>query len=122
VAAPGRELVAELRPLYLPADPCQRTEHQPGELDQWDLWQPSVKIPLGQVQRATLPVIVGVSGYSGWLVARMIPSREAHDILLGTLGCLLELGAVPRNAVPENVPRNIFVVLCPVALCGHRSS
>jgi transposase len=97
-----QERVAELRLLYLPADPCQRTDYQPGELAQWDLWLPAVKIPLGQAQSATLPVIVGVSGYSRWLVARMIPSREAHDILLGTLGCLLELGAVPRKAVWDN--------------------
>ncbi len=97
-----QERVAELRPLYLPADPCQRTDYQPGELAQWDLWFPAVKIPLGQAQSATLPVIVGVSGYSRWLVACMIPGREAHDILLGTLSCLLGLGAVPRNAVWDN--------------------
>lgn len=97
-----QERVAELRPLYLPADPCQRTEYRPGELAQWDLWFPAVKIPLGQAQEATLPVIVGVAGYSRWLVARMIPSREAHDILLGMLACTLDLGAIPRNAVWDN--------------------
>src|SRR5206468_10039976 len=36
------------------------------------------------------------------LVARMIPSREAHDILLGMLACTLDLGAIPRNAVWDN--------------------
>ncbi|MGI8792723.1 MAG: IS21 family transposase [Acidimicrobiales bacterium] len=97
-----QERVAELRPIYLPADPCQRTEYRPGELAQWDLWFPAVKIPLGQGQAAVLPVIVGVSGYSRTITARMIPSREAHDILLGHLACLLDLGAVPRSGVYDN--------------------
>ena len=89
-----KDRVRELRPLYLPADPCQRTEYRPGELAQWDLWFPPTKIPLGQRARSDRsPVIVGVSGYSRWIVARMIPSREAHDILCGHLACLLELGA-----------------------------
>lgn len=97
-----RHRVRELRPLFLPADPCQRTEYRPGELAQWDLWFPAVRIPLGQAQEATLPVIVGVSGYSRTIVARMIPSREAHDILCGHLTCLLEFGAVPRKGVYDN--------------------
>jgi transposase len=97
-----KDRVRELRPLYLPADPCQRTEYRPGELAQWDLWFPATKIPLGQSQSKVLPVIVGVSGYSRWITARMIPSREAHDILGGHLACLLELGAVPRNGVYDN--------------------
>ncbi len=97
-----KDRVRELRPLFLPADPCQRSEYHPGELAQWDLWFPPVKIPLGQAQEATLPVIVGVSGYSRHIVARMIPSREAHDILMGHLACLLELGGVPRKGVYDN--------------------
>lgn len=97
-----QERVALLRPLFLPADPCQRTEYQPGELAQWDLWFPPVKIPLGQAQSTVLPVMVGVSGYSRTIAARMIPSREAHDILLGHLACLLDLGGVPRKGVYDN--------------------
>ncbi len=94
--------VAELRPLFVPADPCQRTEYRPGELAQWDLWFPPAKIPLGQGQSASPPVIVGVSGYSRIIVARMIPSRQAHDILGGHLVCLRDLGGVPRKGVYDN--------------------
>jgi transposase len=97
-----KDRVRDLRPLFLPADPCQRTDYRPGELAQWDLWFPATKIPLGQAQEAILPVIVGVSGYSRHIVARMIPSKEAHDILLGHLACLLDLGAVPRKGVYDN--------------------
>jgi hypothetical protein len=58
-----KDWVRELRPLFVPAYPCQRIEYRPGELAQWDLWFPAVRIPLGRGQEATLPVIVGVSGY-----------------------------------------------------------
>lgn len=94
--------VRELRPLYLPPDPCQRTEYAPGELAQWDLWFPPAAVPVGVDQVAKLPVLVGVSGYSRWIVARMIPSREAHDVLGGHLHCLTDLGAVPRKGVYDN--------------------
>jgi transposase len=97
-----KQRVRELRPLFLPPDPCGRTEYRPGELAQWDLWFPAVDVPVGQAQTARLPVIVGVSGYSRVGVARMIPSRQVHDILSGHLACLLELGAVPRNGVYDN--------------------
>ena len=97
-----RARVAELRPIYLPADPCQRTEYRPGELAQWDLWFPAPRIPLGHGQDAVLPVIVGVSGYSRVMAARMIPSRKAHDNLAGRLACLSALGGVPRKGVYDN--------------------
>jgi transposase len=97
-----KDRVRELRPLFLPPDPSQRTEYRPGELAQWDLWFPPVKVPLGQAQSAVLPVIVGVSGYSRTITGRMIPSRVAPDILLGHLACLLDLGGVPRKGVYDN--------------------
>ena len=97
-----RDRVRELRPLYLPPDPAGRTTYRPGELAQWDLWFPPVDIPVGFGRIARLPVIVGVAGYSRWLTGRMIPSREAHDLLLGHRQCLLDLGAVPRKGVYDN--------------------
>lgn len=96
--------VAELRPLFVPPDPVQRTEHQPGELAQWDLWFPPVDIPAGFDQTARLPVLVGAAGYSRYLTARVIPSRRGHDILGGHLRCLIELGGVPRKGVYDNDP------------------
>ena len=41
-----QERVAELRPLFLPPDPVQRTVYAPGELAQWDLWFPPADIPV----------------------------------------------------------------------------
>jgi transposase len=94
-----RDRVAELRPLFLPPDPCQRTWYQPGELAQFDLWQPDVLIPLGFGQADKLWVVVGVPGFSRLIGAWMVPSRAAHDVLGGMLVVLRQFGAVPRKAV-----------------------
>ncbi len=94
-----RDRVAQLRPLFVPPDPCQRTSYAPGELAQWDLWQPDVEIPLGFGQAAKLWVVSGTTGFSrahgGW----MVPTRAAHDVLSGMLHVLEEWGALPRTAV-----------------------
>ncbi len=45
-----KDRVRELRPLFRPPDPCQRTHYLPGQLAQWDLWQPDIAIPLGHGQ------------------------------------------------------------------------
>jgi transposase len=97
-----KDRVRELRPLFLPPDPSGRTEYRPGELAQWDLWFPPADVPLGHGEAARPPVVVGVSGYSRWLVARMVPSRRVHDVLGGHLACLLALGGVPRKGVYDN--------------------
>ena len=94
-----KDRVRELRPLFRPPDPCQRTHYLPGELAQWDLWQPDVAIPVGYGRTDKLWVVVGCCGFSRFLGAWMVPSRAAHDVLGGMLQVLNQFGAVPRNAV-----------------------
>jgi transposase len=94
-----RERVGELRPLFTPPDPCQRTTYFPGELGQFDLWQPAVEIPVGFGQTARLWVITGVLGFSRYLGGWMIPSRQAHDVLGGHLEVFGQFGALPRRVV-----------------------
>jgi transposase len=94
-----RDRVAELRPLFRPPDPCQRTFYTPGELVQFDLWQPETPIPLGFDQADKLWVVTSVSGYSRFMAAWMVPTRAAHDVLSGMLHCFEQIGAVPRTAV-----------------------
>ena len=91
--------IAELRPLFVPPDPSQRTWYRPGELAQFDLWQPDVLIRVGFGQTAKLWTVVGVTGYSRLIGAHMVPSRAAHDVLLGMLAVTSEFGAVPRKVV-----------------------
>lgn len=97
-----KDRVAELRPLYVEPDPYQRTDYCPGELAQWDIWEPPIDIPLGYGHVGRLPVLVGVCGYSRVAVARMIPTTKAPDLLAGHLACLVELGRVPKKGVYDN--------------------
>ena len=99
-----RDRVAELRPLFVPPDPAQRTHYRPGELAQFDLWQPDVGIGVGHGQTTKLWVIVGVLGFSRFLGAWMIPSRQAHDILGGHLEVFAQFRAVPRKLVWDQEP------------------
>ena len=94
-----RDRVAELRPLFQPPDPCQRTHYLPGELAQFDLWQPDVEIPVGFDQADKLWVINGVCGFSRFLGGWMIPTRQAHDVLSGHLEVFTQFGALPRRVV-----------------------
>ena len=94
-----RDRVAELRPLFAPPDPCQRTSYRPGELAQFDLWQPDIEIPLGFGQADKLWVVAGVSGFSRLIGGWMVPTRAAHDVLGGMSQVLEQFGAVPRRAV-----------------------
>jgi len=97
-----KERVAELRPLFAPPDPSQRTGYRPGELAQFDLWQPAVLIPLGHDQFEKLWVVTAVSGWSRFMAAWMVRSRAAHDVLWGMRRCLEQFGAVPRTLVWDN--------------------
>jgi transposase len=94
-----RDRVAELRPLFVPPDPVQRTLYLPGELGQFDLWQPDVTIPVGHDQETKLWVVVGALGFSRFAGGWMVPTRAAHDVLGGLLEVLRQFGAVPRRLV-----------------------
>ena len=94
-----RDRVAELRPLFVAPDPAQRTTYRPGELAQFDLWQPDVPIPLGHGQADKCWVVVGSAAFSRFLGAWMVPSRAAHDVLGGHLQVLGQFGAIPRRVL-----------------------
>jgi transposase len=94
--------VAELRPLYLPPDPASRTSYDAGELAQCDFWFPDITLPVGFGQARTakrLPVLTMASGYSRWLSAVLVPSRQAQDLFSGWWQLIDKLGAVPRALV-----------------------
>jgi len=94
--------VAELRPAYLPPDPASRTGYAAGELAQCDFWFPDITLPVGfgQVRTAKrLPVLTMASGYSRWLSAVLVPSRQAEDLFAGWWQLIAGLGAVPRALV-----------------------
>jgi transposase len=94
--------VAQLRPVYLPADPAGRTSYASGEIAQCDFWFPDIVVPVGfgHVRTAKqLPVLTMVTGYSRWSSAVLIPSRGAPDLYAGWWQLIEQLGAVPRVLV-----------------------
>lgn len=98
-----KERVRLLRPVYAPQDPSSRTTYDPGEVGQCDLWFPPAQIPLGHGQvgigKTAPPVLVLTAGYSRFLAATMIPTRNAEDLVLGQWAVLGQLGGVPRLLV-----------------------
>ncbi|MEE6272415.1 IS21 family transposase [Georgenia sp. MJ206] len=99
-----KDRVRELRPYYLPPDPATRTAYDPGQRVQCDLWFPPVQVPLGFAQSGSPPVLVMVSGYSRMIFARMLPTRQAPDLIAGHWALLQAMGGVPAQLVWDNEP------------------
>jgi transposase len=93
------EYVRELRPLFLPRRTFQRTVYRPGELCQFDLWQPSVEVPVGHGQTRRGYVVVAALCYSRAGAGTLVFSKEPADVLWGVARCLWSLGALPQVLV-----------------------
>ncbi len=89
------DYVRELRPTFAPPRTFQRTHYEPGELCQFDLWEPRAPIPVGHGQTRRGFVVTSCSGYSRAGAGALIFSKQAPDILWGMGRCLARLGALP---------------------------
>jgi transposase len=90
----------EVRPLFLPAPRTyQRTAYRPGELCQFDLWEPRRPLPVGFSQERRAYVVVACLGYSRAAAGALIFSKEAPDLLWGVARCLWRLGGLPGTLV-----------------------
>jgi hypothetical protein len=90
----------EVRPLFAPPPRTfQRTLYRPGEICQFDLWEPSRPIPVGHGQERRGYVVVACLGYSRAGAGALIFSKRAHDILWGVARCLWALGGLPGTLV-----------------------
>ena len=93
------EYVREVRPLFLPRRTFQRTVYRPGEICQFDLWQPSADVPVGHGQTRKGYVVVAALGYSRAGAGALVFSKEPPDLLWGMVRCLWSLGALPQVLV-----------------------
>jgi transposase len=93
------DYVRELRPVFAPPRTFQRTHYEPGELVQFDLWEPSGPVPVGHGQLRRGYVVTCCSGYSRAGAGALVFSKEAPDVLWGMARCLARLGALPAKAV-----------------------
>ena len=93
------DYLREVRPLFRHARTYQRTVYRPGEVCQFDLWEPSEPVPVGHGQRRRGFVVVGCLGYSRAGAGALVFSKQAPDVLWGVGRCLWSLGALPELLV-----------------------
>jgi transposase len=97
-----RDNVRRLRPEHRRPDPADRLMWAPGDAAQCDLWFPPRRIPLENGSTALLPVLVIVAAHSRFITARMLPTRQTPDLLLGMWSLIEQLGRVPRRLIWDN--------------------
>jgi hypothetical protein len=73
------DYVREVRPRHLPLRTYQRTIYRPGELCQFDLWEPSRPIPVGHGQLRRGWVVTAELGYSRALAATLVFSTPTSS-------------------------------------------
>jgi transposase len=110
----------EVRSRFAPRRTYQRTVYRPGEICQFDLWEPREEIPVGHGQTRRAWVLTSCLGYSRAGAGALIFSKQAPDILWGMGRCLGKLGALPETAVwdreaaiaPKGKPTDAFAAFC----------
>lgn len=93
------DYVRELRPVFSPPRTHQRTVYAPGEICQFDLWEPSAEIPVGHGQTRRGFVVVAAMGYSRAGAGALVFSKSLEDICWGIGRCLRQLGGLPGTLV-----------------------
>lgn len=93
------DYVRGVRPIHAPPRTFQRTAYAPGELCQFDLFEPSHEIPVGWGQTRRGWLVTSALGYSRAIAAALIFSKRAPDILWGMRRCLESFGALPETLI-----------------------
>jgi transposase len=95
------DYVREVRPLFADQRTFQRTVYRPGDVLQFDLWQPKREIRVGYSQTRCGYVVVGALGYSRFGSGALVFSKEAPDVLWGMRRCVWRIGALPGRLVVD---------------------
>jgi transposase len=93
------DYLREVRPLHLRTRTHQRTIYRPGELCQFDVWEPSAPIPVGHGQLRKGYVVVACLGYSRAGAGALVFSKQTEELLFGIARCLWSFGALPETVV-----------------------
>jgi transposase len=93
------DYLREVRPMFGSARTYQRTIYRPGEILQFDLWEPKAEIPVGHGQTRRGYVVVACLGYSRAGAGALVFSKQTPDLLHGIRRCLWTLGALPQTLV-----------------------
>jgi transposase len=95
------DYVREVRPFFADQRTFQRTVYRPGDVLQFDLWQPKREIPVGYGQTRKGYVVVGALGYSRFGAGALVFSKEAPDVLWGMWRCVGRIGVLPERLVVD---------------------
>lgn len=93
------DYLREVRPLFEVPRTFQRTVYRPGEICQFDVWEPAVEVPVGHGQTRRSWVVVACLGYSRAGAGALIFSKETPDLLAGIRRCLWRLGGLAQTLV-----------------------
>jgi transposase len=93
------DYLRDVRPLFERRRTYQRTIYRPGELLQFDLFEPRAEIPVGHGQTRRGWVVTAELGYSRAIAGALVFSKEAPELLFGMGRCLARLGALPEQLV-----------------------
>ena len=93
------DYLREVRPFFVTPRTFQRTIYRPGEICQFDLWEPCEEIPVGHGQTRRGWVVVACLGYSRAGAGALVFSKQIPDLLFGIRRCLWSLGALPQTLV-----------------------
>jgi transposase len=124
------DYLREVRPLFAPpARTFARAIYRPGEVCQFDVWQPREPIPVGHGQTRPGWVVVACLGYSRAGAGTLVFSKETEDLLAGIAGCLTRFGALPGTLVWDRQagihghggrPTDAFAAFCGQLRVGWR--
>jgi transposase len=124
------DYLREVRPLFSPpARTFQRTVYRPGEIVQFDVWQPRQEVPVGHGQTRRGWVVIACLGYSRAGAGVLVFSTQTQDLLAGIAGCLERLGGLPKLLVWDRQagihghggrPSDAFAAFCGQLKVGWR--
>jgi transposase len=115
------DYLREIRPLFREARTTQRTIYRPGEICQFDVWEPKHEVPVGYGQTRKGYVVVACLGYSRAGAGALVFSKQTPDLLAGIRRCLWQLGGLPATLVwdrqagvhgHDGRPSEEFAALC----------
>jgi len=99
----------------------QRTFYRPGEICQFDVWQPEPDVPVGHGQTRPGWVVVACLDYSRAGAGALVFSKQTPDLLAGIRRCLWQLGGLAETLVWDRQagihahdarPTDEFAALC----------
>ena len=90
------DYLREVRPLFDRPRTFQRTVYRPGEICQFDLWEPRAEIPVGHGQTRRGWVVIACLGYSRAGAGALIFSKQTPELLAGIRRCLWSLAETAR--------------------------